>query len=138
MRDIGVEMINTLMLIDDSSFDQMVYKRICDKSGLVQTLVQFLDPMEAFAYLDDPNMRQPDLILLDINMPGMDGFEFLEFATEKYGVEMCPIVVMITTSLNPKDADRAKDFEVVRDFLNKPLTYDQLFKMCEMVEKAVG
>jgi CheY-like chemotaxis protein len=126
-------MIPTLMLIDDSSFDQMVYKRIAAKSGVVGTLLQFLDATEALAYLSDPANKQPDLILLDINMPQMDGFEFLEAATERFGIKLCPIVVMLTTSLNPKDEDRAKRFEVVRDFLNKPLTHEQLHELSRLV-----
>jgi len=129
--------IDTLMLIDDSSFDQMVYKRIADKSGAVRNLIQYLDATEALAHLSDPAQRRPDLILLDINMPQMDGFEFLEEVTEKFGVALCPIVVMLTTSLNPKDEKRAKQFDVVQDFLNKPLTHEQLHTLCDLVGEGV-
>ena len=125
--------INTLMLIDDSSFDQMVYERISRKSGLVQNLLQYLDANEALECLADPAMPNPDLILLDINMPKMNGFEFLEAATERFGVKLCPIIVMLTTSLNPKVEERAKSFNIVRDFLNKPLTQDQLKTLSVMV-----
>lgn len=133
MKDAPNGPIDTLMLIDDSSFDQMIYRRISDKSGLVRNLIQFLDATEALAHLADPANTWPDLILLDINMPQMDGFEFLEAATEKFGVDLCPIVVMLTTSLNPKDEQRAKSYDVVRDFLNKPLTHDQLHALCSLV-----
>jgi len=127
--------IQRLMLIDDSSFDQMIYQRIARKSGLVETLLQYVDATKALDYLNDPTTDNPDLILLDINMPRMDGFEFLEAATEKFGVEICPIIVMLTTSLNPKDKQRAKSFPVVRDFLHKPLTQDQLRNLCDLVAK---
>lgn len=120
-------------MIDDSTFDQMIYQRIATKSGLVETLIQFLDATEAIEYLADPDKPNPDIILLDINMPRMDGFEFLEAATERFGADICPIVVMLTTSLNPKDEQRAMSFNVVRDFLSKPLTQDQLRSLCEMV-----
>lgn len=135
MKDIDAPPINTLMLIDDSDIDQMIYRRIARKSGLVKNLVQFLDARKALDHLNDPTSERPDLILLDINMPGMDGFEFLEAATGDLGTDLCPIVVMLTTSLNPKDEVRAKSFEVVRDFLNKPLTVDQLAALSKMLAR---
>ncbi len=135
MKDIDIPPINTLMLIDDSDVDQMIYRRIAQKSGLVRDLVQFLDARQALAHLNDPTTESPDLILLDINMPGMDGFEFLEAATDELGADLCPVVVMLTTSLNPKDEVRAKSFEVVREFLNKPLTVDQLKALSQMLAR---
>lgn len=135
MRHPDTFAIDTLMLIDDSSFDQMIYRRIAQKTGLVQHLLQFLDAAEALAYLDDPETTDPVLILLDINMPGMDGFEFLQAATERFGVDLCPIVVMLTTSLHPRDEQRARSFPVVRDFLNKPLTKEQLHALAGLVDR---
>ncbi|KIN62154.1 Response regulator receiver protein [Sulfitobacter noctilucicola] len=125
--------IQNLMLIDDNSFDQMIYQRISQKSGMVGNLMQFTDATKALEHLADTGKVRPDLILLDINMPIMDGFEFLEAVTEKFGADMCPIVVMLTTSLNPKDELRAKGFSVVEDFLNKPLTKAHLEKLSELV-----
>ncbi len=133
MKDTNPYPIHTLMLIDDSEFDQMIYRRIAQSSGLVDNLLQYLEAEDALGYIRDPDTRNPDLILLDINMPKMDGFEFLEAATKEFGVDLCPIVVMLTTSLNPRDAIRAKSFEVVRDFLNKPLTRAQLGALSELI-----
>ena len=127
--------IQTLMLIDDSEIDQMIYLRIAKKSGLVGDMVQFLDATEALRYLEQGDQSKPDLILLDINMPGMDGFEFLREATKLLGASLCPIVVMLTTSLNPEDEVRARAFDVVKDFLNKPLTADQLASLSQLVRR---
>ena len=127
--------IQTLMLIDDSEIDQMIYLRIAKKSGLVGNMVQFLDATEALRYLEQGDQSKPDLILLDINMPGMDGFEFLREATKLLGASICPIVVMLTTSLNPEDEVRARAFDVVKDFLNKPLTADQLASLSQLVRR---
>lgn len=138
MKHVNIHPIDTIMLIDDSTFDQMVYQRIALKSGLVGELVQFLYATEALAHLADKKNKMPDVILLDINMPQMDGFEFLEAATQQLGVEFCPIVVMLTTSLNPIDEDRARSFKIVHDFLNKPLTHDQLHNLCQLVHERIG
>lgn len=137
MKDEKTHKIGTLMLIDDSEIDQMIYRRIAEKSGLVGTLVQYVDAAEALDHLSQPDNSRPDLILLDINMPRMDGFEFLEAATERFGVDLCPIIVMLTTSLNPKDEQRAREFSVVKDFLNKPLTRDQLAALSQLTSAAM-
>lgn len=135
MTETSTYPIETLMLIDDSEIDQMIYRRIANKSGLVGNLIQFMDATMALAHLQDPNSARPDLILLDINMPGMDGFEFLKEATDRLGASLCPIVVMLTTSLNPEDEIRARTFEMVKDFLNKPLTGEQLLCLSRLVAR---
>lgn len=137
MKDTADTPIELLMLIDDSTFDQMIYRRIAEKSGLVDKLLQYIDATEALAYLADLENPRPSLILLDINMPQMDGFEFLEAVTETVGTELCPIVVMLTTSLNPRDEERAKRHELVQDFLNKPLTHDQLRALSHLVKDPI-
>ena len=128
--------IGMLMIVDDSSFDQMVYERIVGRSNVVETLLQFTNPLKALAYLKDPLTLKPDLILLDVNMPGLDGFEFLEQATEDVGAGLCPVVIMLTTALRPCDEVRARSFDIVQDFLNKPLTDELLTYLGERARRA--
>lgn len=114
--------ISTLMMIDDNVIDQQMYKRIVTKSGAVGRLLQFYMAQDALDHLADASLPQPDLILLDINMPGMDGFEFLDRFEQNFGPDRCKVIVMLTTSLDPKDEERVKDYKTVKRFLNKPLT----------------
>lgn len=116
-----------LMIIDDDQVDQYLYKRIIKRSGVFTSTIMFSLATDALEHLRRTDREKIDLILLDINMPRMDGFEFLEVATKEFGEDLgSSIVVMMTTSLAPSDIERAKSFSVVADILNKPLTVDML------------
>ena len=129
--------IQLALLVDDESFDQMMYKRIIERSGLVAEIMGFLAADHALEFLLNNPDRDIDVIFLDINMPRMDGFEFLEAATEQLGHDFAKVcVVMLTTSLNPSDERRAREFELVKDFLNKPLTLEDVRNVAELVRGA--
>lgn len=116
-----------LMIIDDDQVDQYLYKRIIKRSGVFTSTIMFSLATDALEHLRKTDRENIDLIVLDINMPRMDGFEFLEAATQEFGENLgSSIVVMMTTSLAPSDIERAKSFSVVADILNKPLTVEML------------
>lgn len=129
--------IPTIMLIDDEAFDQKMYQRVILRSGLVGKTLAFLYADEALAFLKQPGREPVDVILLDINMPRMNGFEFLTAATAQFGAGLARIVVvMLTTSLEPADREKANTFSVVRAFINKPLTARHLADIAEMLDTA--
>ncbi len=125
-------MIKNLMLIDDNVVDQKVYSRIFERSGLIGTVLSFRRASEAIDYLSS-DAAMPELVLLDINMPGMDGFEFLDAAERLLGPSFTSVVVMLTTSLDPKDEARAASHAPVKDFLNKPLTAEHVQRLADLV-----
>lgn len=126
--------IQSVMLIDDEEIDRKSYERILKKSGIVGDVMSYGYADEALEYLANQAELPVDAILLDINMPRMDGFEFLDAATHRLGEDFAKvIVVMLTTSINPKDQARAENNPLVKDFLNKPLTVDDVFKVAEHV-----
>lgn len=129
---LDIEKIGTLMLIDDNNVDQMLYKRVIDRSGLVHHLEQFVDARMALQKLREG--LKPDAILLDINMPGMNGFDFLENAIAEFGDDFSVVVVMLTTSMNPDDSSRAARYSVVKDYLSKPLKTEQLIKISRLIK----
>jgi CheY-like chemotaxis protein len=128
--------IGYLISIDDSEFDQMANRRIVERSGMVDQFRTFLDARDALEFLRIDRQRV-DAILLDINMPVMDGFEFLDAATSEFGDDFAGIVVlMLTTSLVPSDRERACGYRAVRDFYSKPLTRELLVRIAEHLQTA--
>lgn len=134
MRDMTPKPIPVAMIIDDEAFDQKVYRRIIDRSGLVEKTLSFSAADEALDYLKQHPDDPIDLILLDINMPRMNGFEFLDAAARELRPNFAKVcIVMLTTSLDPLDRERAAQYEIVRDFLNKPLTLDDLSRLAKLI-----
>jgi len=126
--------LKRIMLIDDEMFDQLAYRRVIDQSGLVGETVMFQSAEEALAHLRDPGTEPFDAIFLDINMPRMNGFEFLSAAHEELGGAFATaVIIMLTTSLDPRDRERAAQFDVVKRFIAKPLTKEHLVEVAEMV-----
>ncbi|UWR13261.1 response regulator [Sulfitobacter mediterraneus] len=122
------------MIVDDEPFDQMMYERILKRSGLVDQVIGFQYAAEALDYLARPDRSKVDVIFLDINMPRMNGFEFLEAANRDLGpafVKVC--VVMLTTSIAPEDRARAASYDAVRDFISKPLGKDDVVHVANLL-----
>lgn len=122
-----MQTIGTVMLIDDEEIDQRAYKRVLTRTGLVDRILSFSYADEALLFLKENPREKVDIIFLDINMPRMNGFEFLEAAVAELGAGFARmVVVMLTTSLNLSDRQRAESNPVVRGFLEKPLTSDHV------------
>lgn len=127
--------IKRLALIDDAEFDQMLYARLIKRSGVVGETLTFLSAEEALDYFEGPDAEPVDAVLLDINMPGMSGFDFLERVTsERLRAFTDVVVVMLTTSLNPSDLSRAKSYAIVRDYIHKPLEEQHLHQIADLVD----
>ena len=123
------------MLIDDDEPTNFLSNMILEEAGCTEH-IQVEDSGErAINYLvksekltgTNKNYPCPELIFLDINMPAMNGWEFLvkynEWKMEHKG-EI--VIVMLTTSLDPDDEVKAKNFAAVTDFKHKPLTKEML------------
>ncbi len=122
-----------VMLIDDNNIDCFIANRIIANSHLTEKISMMNSAMEALDYLRNAQMQSddfPDLILLDVAMPVMDGFAFLDDIAKFQQVQngTC-IVVMLTSSANDKDIDKSKTYAYVKDYFVKPLTVEMLERL---------
>lgn len=129
-----MNMINRAVLIDDEKFDHVSYKRLLRKSEMVDEIVSFEYAQDAIDYLSESKTTDRDVVFLDINMPRMNGFEFLDAAEKRFGSRFkASVIVMLTTSLNPSDREKADGYPAVKAFYNKPMTLRDIEDVCSMI-----
>jgi len=123
-------LLKTILLIDDDEATNFIHQMVIKQVGCTENVVVKENGAEALEYLTssiDGKYPQPDLILLDINMPRMDGWEFLEEYKNLDDDQLAKtVIVMLTTSLNPDDKDKANVIPVITGFMSKPLTAEML------------
>jgi CheY-like chemotaxis protein len=127
--------LNSVLLIDDDTATNFISKMLFKKAGITDHIETALNGQQALEYLTntgkyektDGVFPKPMLILLDINMPIMDGWEFVEaFSKLDENQKGEVVIVMLTSSLNPDDKERAAKLPVICGFQNKILTMDAL------------
>jgi CheY-like chemotaxis protein len=129
--------LNCILLVDDDEPTNFLNQMVIEELDIAEQIRIAQNGQEALTYLKktgtgDENFPLPDLILLDINMPAMNGWEFLERYShlpdhQKANV----IIVMLTTSFNPDDRAKANEISEVTGFETKPLTVDKLQTLLE-------
>lgn len=123
--------VNHLLLIDDSPADNYIHRRRIAEAALAAKVVVKNNGREALDYLmtpDDTGHRPaPELIFLDINMPVMDGWEFLDHygRLDAWGPNE-PSLFLLTTSVTESDKRRADGIDGLIGYLEKPLTSVQI------------
>jgi CheY-like chemotaxis protein len=127
--------LSCVLLIDDDEPTNFLNKMILEQSGRVEEVKVVNSGRHALEYLTNiknagPGQQKfpnPDLIFLDINMPAMDGWEFLEqYKTLPPDQKGNVVMVMLTTSLNPEDESKANVDGSIAGFRSKPLTRKML------------
>lgn len=120
----------TICVIDDDDIYQFTIKRTIQSTNLAKEILSFNDAEEALEYfgtLTEVTDSLPDILFVDINMPLMNGWEFLEaFQTIKYKFQKDIKIFMSSSSIDSRDMEKAQEYECVSDYLIKPMTIDKL------------
>jgi len=129
--------LDCVLLIDDDRPTNFLHKRVIEKTGLeleVQALTSATEALDFLQstgkYADTPPINRPGIIFLDINMPGMNGWEFMEAYKQLSPSQKARIVViMLTTSLNADDRERALNDDHIATFYHKPLRTEMVMEL---------
>lgn len=131
-------MIKKVLCVDDDLITLKLCDMVIKKTGFAEEVISVTNGKEALAwfsaYFSKSNISEkqeaPRIIFLDLNMPVMNGWDFLEDYMMKYYDRLPDTkVVIISSTVNPEDFSRANRYEVVIDFINKPLTTEGLHEL---------
>ena len=123
------------MLVDDCDDDNFFHEREIKKHNRGIIVIVKNTGSEALEYLKSNENRKdshPELIFLDINMPYMNGWDFLqEYSQLDKEIQSKALIIMLSTSENPEDKIKAKAWSFVYDYITKPLTKEKLEDIIE-------
>ena len=129
-------MIDLILCVDDDPITLMLCKMVISRSMFAKEIVTAQNGEEALEYFDEMRLNNlgteiinyPKLILLDLNMPVMGGWEFLDlFSKDEYvSVFKNTKVIVLSSTINPSDIEQSKKYPIVFDFISKPITKEML------------
>jgi len=127
-------MLQKVLLIDDDMVTWAICEMVLNKTAFTKQVEKLGNGKEGIDYFSayfekkkkgEPDLIAPDLILLDLNMPVMDGWTFLEDYIRKYSERLPDTkIAILSSTVNPEDFIKAQKYAIVIDFINKPLTLE--------------
>ena len=129
-------------IVDDDDIYQFTMVKTMKSLNLTDKIMVFSDGEEALDFMLDNlhnDKELPDVIFLDIDMPIMDGFQFMEEYVKikpKLGKKIT--IYMVSSSVDPVDIDRAKKITEITDYIVKPITHDQLTTIVQELDSRGG
>ncbi|WP_300568189.1 response regulator [Flavobacterium sp.] len=124
--------VDLTYIIDDDKIFVFVLKKYLEKNDNFNKVLDFKNGEEVINLLSDENNQLPDIILLDINMPVIDGWQFLEQIEKLPHKEKLNVFIM-SSSIDANDIEKSKSFSTVKDFISKPINNEKLNKLIESI-----
>lgn len=124
-----------LLVIDDDDINIFIIKKIVEKTGFNIDMVAKSNGKLAIDYLEEitaQNGAFPDLILIDINMPVMNGWEFIE-AYQELGFKEDANLYILSSSVYENDIEKTKSYKSVKGFISKPLSIERLTELIKTI-----
>ena len=126
------------ILIDDDPIINLVHKRILQKVEETAQIEIFISGVKALEYFK-ANGTDGQVVFLDINMPEMNGFQFLDELLKNKSIKMEGLsIYILTSSLNNKDREKAKRYPILKGYLGKPLNVDTMLNLKGQFSEPVG
>ncbi|MCD6560201.1 MAG: response regulator [Deltaproteobacteria bacterium] len=120
-----------ILLVEDDEVDTMTVKRSLKDLHVHNSLITVSNGEEALDYLRDEQHQRPCIILLDINMPKMNGIEFLTVAKNDDKLKKIPVIVLTTSK---EEQDKLDSFELgVAGYMIKPCTYEKFLELLRTI-----
>ncbi|HEX9979298.1 MAG TPA: response regulator [Flavobacterium sp.] len=124
-------MLDRILCVDDDPITVMLCRKVISKASFAKHTDSAQNGEEALHYFDNLILHNdnhyPDLILLDLNMPVMGGWEFLDNFSKTYANFLTNTkVIVLSSTIDPSDVDKAKTYTMVIDFMSKPITVEML------------
>lgn len=132
-REVSRMSLKSILLVDDSEAEQFLYKSIIEVYDSDIEVTSAYDGQEALEILNDDRF-EIDAVLLDINMPRVNGFQFLDAYSQSFNKEHL-IIAMVTSSSQIADKEKALAYDAVSEYFEKPLTTDNLETLSKMLAK---
>jgi CheY-like chemotaxis protein len=131
--------LKEVLVLDDSDADLLFARIILEAVQVAERVSTFGTGPEVLAYLQRPEGHEVDVILLDINMPEMDGFEFLDAYQRLHREQQArAVVVMLSNSPDPDDRRRAQSFECVKGYVVKPIDAAAARDLAALIDRHMG
>lgn len=129
----------SICIIDDDEVYKFFIKRILKIKQLAEKVITFPDGEEAYSFINENKNNPeelPDLIFLDINMPIMDGFQFMEEYTKlRPEIDKKINIYMVTSSIDPIDLENSKKYAEITAFITKPIKAEELQEIISVLKK---
>ena len=128
-------MIDKVVLIDDDEIALMLCEMVIEQNDFTQQVVKLTDGKQGLDFFEQQVTRltqgqgkeAPSLVFLDLNMPVMNGWDFLDGFSHRYQTQFPDTrIVVLSSTVDPRDFMRAQQYDFVADFLNKPLSDDSI------------